>query len=330
MVPVPGDGRFEWDGYLPIYAKPNIYNPESGIFITANENVTPIEYDHKDALGFSWADPYRGDRVAEVLHSGKQQTLMSMAQLQTDYFSVPATELVPLLKNLEIIDERTAWAQRQLLNWTDFQLDKNSIPAGIYVAWERALKENMTDLVVPPSIQDFHYMHLKKVIDWLVLPDDKFGSNPIQGRDDFLIASLLKAVSRLEKKLGSDTSKWQYGQEKYKHIYLKHPMSNAVTAEMRRKLDVGPAPRGGNGYTVGSTGGRDNQPSGGSFRMIVDCANWDACLGTNNPGQSGNPDDKFYDNLFELWANDKFFPVFYSRTKVESVADKRIWLKPSR
>ena len=24
MVPVPGDGRYEWDGYLPIKAKPTI------------------------------------------------------------------------------------------------------------------------------------------------------------------------------------------------------------------------------------------------------------------------------------------------------------------
>ena len=328
MVPVPGDGSYEWDGYLPIIAKPNLYNPESGIFLTSNENVTPNNYIFKDALGFSWSDPFRGDRVAEELHSGKKQTLSSMAALQTDYYSIPARELIPLLKELEIIDERTSEAQSLLLEWNDYQLDKNSIEAGIYVAWERALKQNMTDLLVPKAVQPYHSMQLKKVIDWLVLPDNKFGNNPIQGRDDFLVAALKKAVNYLTKKLGEDLTKWQYGQEKYKHIYLKHPMSNAVKSDMRKKLDVGPAPRGGNGYTVGSTGGRDNQPSGGSFRIIVDCVDWDACLGTNSPGQSGNPDDKFYDNLFDIWAKDKFFPVFYSREKVEGVADKVMVLRP--
>ena len=134
MVPVPGDGSYEWDGYLPIIAKPNLYNPESGIFLTSNENVTPIEYPFKDAVGYSWSDPYRGDRVAEVLHSGQKQTLSSMAALQTDYTSLPARELVPLLKELEIIDERTAKAQSILLNWQDHVLDKNSVAAGIYVA----------------------------------------------------------------------------------------------------------------------------------------------------------------------------------------------------
>ena len=252
-----------------------------------------------------------------------------MAALQTDYTSLPARELVPLLKELEIIDERTAKAQSILLNWQDHVLDKNSVAAGIYVAWERALKQNMTDLLVPRAVRPYHSMQLKKVIDWLVLPDDKFGTNPLQGRDDFLVAALKKAVNNLTKKLGEDMSSWQYGQEKYKHIYLKHPMSNAVKATMREKIDVGPAPRGGNGYTVGSTGTRDNQPSGGSFRIIVDCVDWDACLGTNSPGQSGNPDDEFYDNLFDIWAKDKFFPVFYSREKVEGVTAKTFLLKPS-
>jgi len=233
-----------------------------------------------------------------------------------------------MLKDLEIIDDRTAKAQAMLLGWSDYQLNKNAVEAGIYVAWERALKQNMTNLLVPKEVQPYHSMQLKKVIDWLVLPDDKFGNDPIQGRDDFLVAALKKAVNSLTRKLGEDMTQWHYGQEKYKHIYLKHPMSNAVKGEMRKKLDVGPAPRGGNGYTVGSTGGRDNQPSGGSFRIIVDCVDWDACLGTNSPGQSGNPDDKFYDNLFDIWAKDKFFPVFYSRKKVESVSDKVMVLQP--
>jgi len=221
MVPVPGDGSHEWDGYLPIIAKPNLYNPESGIFLTSNENVTPNNYIHKDAVGFSWSDPYRGDRVAEVLHSGQQQTLSSMAALQTDYTSIPARELVPMLRDLDVMDEHTAKAQSLLLALSDYQLDKNSIEAAIYVAWERALKQNMTNLLVPKTVQPYHSMQLKKVIDWLVLPDDKFGTNPIQGRDDFLIAALKKAINSLTRKLGEDMTQWQYGQEKYKHIYLK-------------------------------------------------------------------------------------------------------------
>ena len=67
LVPVPGDGRYEWAGYLPIIQKPNELNPEKGFIATANQNVTPDEYDNWNAIGYSWSDPYRGDRVNDCL-----------------------------------------------------------------------------------------------------------------------------------------------------------------------------------------------------------------------------------------------------------------------
>ena len=58
LVPVNGDGNFDWDGYLPIIQKPNLFNPEIGYISTANQNVTPDTYKYWDAIGFDWADPY--------------------------------------------------------------------------------------------------------------------------------------------------------------------------------------------------------------------------------------------------------------------------------
>ena len=57
LVPVSGDGNFDWDGYLPIIQKPNRFNPEIGYISTANQNVTPDTYKYWDAIGFDWADP---------------------------------------------------------------------------------------------------------------------------------------------------------------------------------------------------------------------------------------------------------------------------------
>ena len=41
LVPVPGDGRYEWDGYLPIKALPHVLNPEKGFFNTSNNYLIP-------------------------------------------------------------------------------------------------------------------------------------------------------------------------------------------------------------------------------------------------------------------------------------------------
>ena len=60
LVPVPGDGRYEWDGYLPITAKPSVHNPPEGYFATANNHLTPPDYPYMDAIGFEWSDRIGG------------------------------------------------------------------------------------------------------------------------------------------------------------------------------------------------------------------------------------------------------------------------------
>jgi penicillin G amidase len=51
-------------------------------------------------------------------------------------------------------------------------------------------------------------------------------------------------------------------------------------------------------------------------------------MGLNTPGQSGDPDSSHYRDLFEPWSQGHYFPVFYSRAKVESVAEERVMLVP--
>ena len=85
---------------------------------------------------------------------------------------------------------------------------------------------------------------------------------------------------------------------------------------MKNQLNLGPLPRGGNSYTPGSTGGADNQMSGASFRFITEAGNWDDAVMINTPGQSGDSKSEFYRNLFPLWANDQYFPAYYSKDKI--------------
>ncbi len=327
LVPIPGDGSYEWEGYLDIIKKPNIKNPEIGFFSTANQHVTPLGYEHMDAIGFSWSDPYRGRRVDEMLANGKKHAVMDMAQYVTDYTSLPARTLTPLLRHMTFDDELIQEAKDLIIAWEDFQLSADSKEAAIYVTWERTLRQRMEKLVISEELGEAS-ISLTKVVDWLVFPDGKFGESPITGRDDFLKEAFVEAIYLLQERLGDNLADWKYGQEKFKHIRLKHPMSAAVNDVIRDKLEVGPYPRGGNGTTVGSTGSNDNQSSGASFRVIIDTGDFDKSLFTNSPGQSGDPDSAFYDNLFETWAQDKFFPLFYSREKVESVASQIIKLSP--
>jgi len=327
LVPVPGDGRFEWDGYLPIVEKPNAHNPQNGFLSTANQNVTPEHYGHWDAIGFSWSDPYRGNRVNEVLGSGKKFTMEDMIALQVDYTSLPARELVPYLGRLAF-EGKAKKAADLLLNW-DYQLRPESIAAGIYVEWEKQLKTLAETRFIPEKARKYiPNLQLKTVVDWMAQPDSKFGAEPILGRDEFLEEAFRAALTQLENRLGDDLAGWHYGQARYKHAYMAHALGNAVTDSLKNVLNLGPLPRGGNGYTPGSTGNNLQQSSGASFRMLINTGDWDAALGTNGPGQSGNPDSPFYDNLFQPWAKDDYFPVYFSKDKIESVAAEQYIIQP--
>ncbi len=327
MVPVPGDGRFEWDGYLPIKAKPNEFNPARGYIETSNSNYTPPDYPHLDAIAYTWTDPYRWARGSEVLASGRKFNMMDMIALQHDYLSIPARSLTPMLRGLRAADERVEQARLRLLDWNHV-LDADSVEAGIYVAFERQLLNNIDLLKVPEPALPLLRVGMKTTIDMLLAPDGDFGDDPIAGRDAFLLNTLAQAVDTLTERLGPNMEDWVYGQENYKHALIRHPLATAVNAELRERLNVGPAPRGGNGFTLGNTGGGDNQTSGASFRIFIDTRDWDNTLGMNTPGQVGDPDSPLYDNLFQLWANDRVFPAFYSREKIETVLHETLLLRP--
>jgi len=327
LVPVPGDGSYEWDGYLPIKELPHEFNPDKGFWATANQNLVSSDYSHTEAIGKEWADPFRGNRINEVLGSGKKFSQQDLMRLQFDYLSPPARVLIPLLKNLQSKNPRAEEARQKLVAW-DFVLDKNSVAAAIYVAWEKRMSAALLLKAVPAEGKKLiPYIPLSKIIDWITAASSVF-NNSTKSRDQFLITTLEESVSALEKKLGQNTSQWQYGQTNNHHVLISHPFSNAVNDSTRKKLNAGPLPRGGYGSSVGMTSNSDNQQSGASFRMVADVSDWEKTMFTNTPGQSGNPSSPYYKNLFVGWANDEHFPVHFSRENIERAASEKIVLNP--
>jgi penicillin amidase len=329
LVAVPGDGRYEWAGYLPIKQKPNSYNPPEGFIATANNDLIPRGYPHMNAVGFVWTDPFRWQRISEVLSSGKKLTLDDMMRLQTDYLSIPARRLVPMLANMTPVDHPAASAARRELTQWNFVLDKNSVAAGIYETWLRRVGEQLSQRVVPAAARPYlRSVSTARIIEWLEAPPALFGANPVATRDSILRISFRQTLDDLTQRFGGDPSKWLYGQPTFHHALITHPMSAAVSTDLRRRLDVGPAPRGGDSHTVGVTGAGGNQTSGASFRIVVDLADWDTAMGTNTPGQSGDPDSPHYRDLFELWANDRYFPAPFSRSRIEAATERRLRFVP--
>jgi penicillin G amidase len=240
---------------------------------------------------------------------------------------LPARQLIPMLESLKSSEAFVELARARLLNarWNPV-LHKDSISATIYMAWEKKISTHALALFVPEEGKKFiRSIALSKIITWLETPAEKFGSTA--ARDQFLINCLDEAFADLREKLGPDMKQWKYGQPANHHVLIKHPLSNAVNLETRKKLEVGPLPRGGSSTTPGMTTNTENQLAGASFRIVVDTKDWDGAMFTNAPGQSGDPESPFYKNLFEGWANDKHFPVYFNKKKVQKASVQRIVLK---
>lgn len=326
LVPVPGDGRYEWSGFLPIKDLPHIVNPEKGFHNTSNEYQVTPGYRHWEAIQYVWTDPYRGRAVAEVLGSGRKFSVADMTVLQSNNLSIPARSIVPLLRDTSIPIAASRQAADRLLHW-NFLLDKDSVEAGIYEMFQRNLMDNVRATIVPAAAKDYISPPMTRIIAALMAPDGSFGADPVAGRNAVLVKSLDQAVVGLTRRFGPDITQWTLGAYHYARIF--HPMSDALKPGDQARFDVGRLPRGGDAYTITATDSTDVQANGASFKIVSDTYDWDNSVGLNNPGQSGDVGDPHYRDLYELWARDKYFPVFFSRPKVESVAEKTTILTPN-
>ena len=315
LVPVNGNGKFDWEGYLPIIEKPNSFNPANGYLSTANQNVTPESYNRWDAVGYSWSDPYRGNRIKTVVESKEKFNMEEMIDLQVDYYSMPSEEIIKLASGN--ISNYIDYFEK-LEKWNNV-LDKNSIEAGIYVEWQSQIYFEFINTYVPNSVKKYLDIQIFRIIETISNMNES-------NRAKFLNKTFNASIDNLKDRYGEDSKNWVYGQDEYKHVKIYHPLENVVNDSIKGLVELKTYPRGGDGFTPGSTSSNLNQRSGGSFRVVINTKDWDKSFATNSPGQSGDPNSKFYKNLYEDWANDKFFPLLFSKSKVlRNLSDRKVY-----
>jgi penicillin amidase len=328
LLPVPGSsGKYEWAGFLPLSSLPRKYNPSNNYIATANHNVLPEGYRHE--IGFEWAAPFRFRRIEEVLGKGRKYTVADFERLQHDEASIPAREIVPLLRGVKAEDARVREAIDLLLGW-DLVLSKDSTAAAIYEVWLTKLGPNVFRPAIPAGAWPLAggRQSLTRLIRALKNPDGRtFGADPAEARDRVMTRSLAEALNDLTSRLGSDMKKWRWGDLHFAEF--RHSLSGNEAA--RAVFDLGRVSRGGDANTVNATGGGNlRQSSGASFRQILDLGDWDNSVATSVPGQSAQPASPHYGDLLPLWAEGKYFPLLFSREKIEKHVRQRLLLEPGR
>jgi penicillin amidase len=316
LLPVPGDGGYEWSGFVPGRQLPRAYDPPAGFIATANNNILPPGY--PIPLSYEWANRNRIDRLREVLGEDRKFTLDDFARLQHDDFSKVAQALVPRLTAAAGRLGRAARPEVALLSGWDLRMSRDQVAPTLFSAWAPALYRRAAKSAYAGLPDVGLLLAGFPRYEWL---ETALAAPTVGGEstDALLLAALDDAVAELEKRLGSDRAKWEWG--KVHFALFPHPLS--------ARYDLPPASRGGDGNTVNATGGRDfKQTTGASFREIIDLADFDRSLTVNVPGQSADPRSPHYGDLLPYWATDRYFPLVYSRARVEAETESVLWLDP--
>jgi len=337
LLPVPGNGQFEWQGFIRNDELPHSYNPASGFVVTANQRMVPPDY--KYAVGFEWTDPARYSRITEVLEGaisrGVKLRIADMQDLQSDVVSLLARDLQRLLRAASQPESTGSKAPggmqdtvQMMLDW-DGALRADSPQAALFEFWVLELQKQLTMLLVPERARDaFGELSRVRLARELLQPTAAvFGADSAAARDALLLRTLSRAREQLASVEGPDARRWTWGA--LHTVTFRHPVdASPGAAEL---LDRGPLRRSGDGEVVQATGfsaGSFEQDDGASYREIFDLHDWDASVGINAPGQSGQPGSKHYDDLLPLWLEGRYFPLSYSKTAVEAVTSDTLVLTP--
>jgi penicillin amidase len=119
-------------------------------------------------------------------------------------------------------------------------------------------------------------------------------------------------LDTLRARQGADPAQWRWG--RINRSELPHSLVGAY--------DIPAIERAGGAGTVAAIGA--------TYREIIDLGDLDASVATNVPGQSGQPGSPYYANLARSFADQQYFPLAYSRPRVEEKAAHRLTLVPSR
>ncbi len=329
LLPVPGaDDRYRWQGFLSVEQLPQVFNPESQYVLTANHNILPPGYQRE--IAYEWSEPYRYRRLKSLLEGQEQFTLEDFQRMQYDHVSLPELEMVALLKEIGPGTPELEPYARLLADWNG-SLNRESRAAALVAVWREHLIEAFFSQKCPKHLipEVARRGGVPTMMAALRQPDPFwFGENPQRGRNALIQKSFAAAVAEAQRRLGTDPTTWKLGD--LQQIRFQHPLAG-MGPQFEQAFNIGPFPSGSGPFTPDQAryDREFRRLHGASYRHVFDLADWDRGLATSTPGNSGQPGSPHYDDLVKLWHNAQYFPLAFSREKVEAVTKHRLVLKPA-
>lgn len=322
LLPVPGDGRYEWADYHPMSDMPEVLNPEKGWYATANNLTLPEDFPMDTVrVGYEWTAPWRIARIEEVLSSAPPHRLEDSLALQRDFTSVLARRASAALSAWPRPRGDKARRAFGLLEDFDGVLNADSAAAALFQLWfTDHWRRGLVASEAPALAGAFPRVDTRAALERLEVREPR-----LQGLFE---GSLADAWEDAVARLGADPARWRWGA--LHTMNFTHPLAEVSPAAAAWSLP--PKALGGSSYTVNNTSfGEDYRVrSGASWRMVLDVGDWDEARMTNAPGQSGVQESPHYGDLLDPWATLESRPLLYSREAVEKATTKVLKLIPAQ
>ena len=343
--PFPGwSGENEWTGYVSAEERPFVYNPPKGFIATANNRIVGDDYPHY--LSDDYFPGYRMERIVEVLAGKPKISKSDCIALMGDFKCRQTSRFMDAIDEIEVNGEEAKDLLSRLRSW-DRTLGPESIGAAIYSVLFYRLLENTfrddlgdsTDLFLGTGLTQLTPLNAFVTHSRVILTNlmsnsespwfDNVSTPEKETLAHMLEKSLKETAAFLKKSLGNDPSGWRWG--RLHMMVIKHPLGEVRPLD--KIFNLGPYETGGHFFTVWQSTlmpGMDFGYAGwtASNRHIYDLQDWDRCLGSIVPGQSGMLGSPHYSDQMKPWLDVKQHPLYFSRAKVEAEAKKRLMLMP--
>ena len=325
---VPYDGSKddgEWIGMIPFDKLPHVYDPPSGMIVTANARIVGKDYPY--FLTHGWSAPYRQKRITDLLSAKSKVTIEDFRAIQGDVFAIGgktfADGVVKAFGN-NVSDENLKASLKLMAEWDGKVLPDSK--AALLVHEMRDIFGNKIAVSVMGEERARQYRTpLRNTMMDNVMSGWAKEWLPTEYANwkDFLKACHDEARASISKKLGTDESKWTFGNAV--QVKFNHPLSAAPMIGGQFKID--PIPQRGNGY-AGGLGPTPNVGPGVSMRLIADPSNWDRSQHGITLGESGDPKSAHYKDQLNDWINatPQVFP--FSKEAVSQAAKTTMVMMP--
>ena len=334
-IPAEGwSGNAEWTGWIPFDELPHLYDPPEHYIITANHRPAPPSYRY--LLGLEWPEPYRAQRIHDLLSGGVKLTADDFARIQSDTLSLHAKALLPLLLSHARPDAGPQQQAVALLKQWDGASGPESAAAAIFGAWFHHLAPVLAADDLGKPLADRYSERFTFVTRFIVRTlssndstwcDDKTTGAP-ETCDDTVTSALRVAVSDLTERMGSDMSRWRW--DAVHRAVFPHQGLDAVKA--LRPILSRSVPNGGDWSTVNVAPAAADAPYEQhqlpGYREIIDLSPANDSRFLDAVGQSGHFLSPHYDDFLGDWRAVRHKRMRMERADVDAGAIGHLRLTP--